>query len=70
MSEEDLQWLRVWSEEITTSELLEALDEMAQREQELILTTDREVPERRDYMRNLAALVRAQELLRPSEPKK
>ncbi len=69
MNDEDLQWLRVWSEEISESELLETLNEMAQREQELILTTEREVPERRDYMRNLAALVRAQELLSPSKAK-
>lgn len=65
MNEEDLIWLRVWSEEMNVTELLETLDVLAQREQELILSTGRKKPERKDYMRNLAALVRAQTLLSP-----
>lgn len=69
MNEEDLTWLRVWSEEMTLDEMLETLNEMAQREQELIMTTARKKPERKDYMRNLAALIRAQTLLTPEAHK-
>lgn len=69
MNEEDLTWLRVWSEEMTLDEMLETLNEMAQREQELVMTTARKKPERKDYMRNLAALIRAQTLLAPEAHK-
>ena len=67
MNEEDLTRLRVWSEEMTLPELLDTLDEIAQREQELIMSTARSRPERVDYVRNLAALARAQFLLSPDK---
>lgn len=63
MNEEDLAILRVWSEEMSLEETLQTLDELAQREQEMILTTGRKHKERQDFMRNLAALIRAQELI-------
>lgn len=63
MNEEDLAILRVWSDEMTVQETLQALDEIAQREQEMILTTGRKNKERQDYMRNLSALIRAQSLI-------
>lgn len=67
MSSAEMETVRVWAEAMSDEEILQSLQEIAQREHDVIdLLEDGEKKD--DFLRNLAALLAAQKKYLPSNP--